>query len=330
MDAFEKLKKKKKLKKKLQKKKKKKKKNSSSSREYSFSFLTSPKRPVLLLFKVSPLSSSSVSSQSSSSVFSLRGRGRSLKSGVNTRGHHLQQQEQIRRRRFRRRPVAKRVKMSTVSVVSSSNEEDQEAKKVVTFVTGNAKKLEEVKSILKLASTDEEDKGGKMMKINLISRSIDLPELQGDPIDIAKEKCLLASREIEGPTLVEDTSLCFNALKGLPGPYVKWFLEKTGLDGLNNMLLAYEDKTAYAQCVFAYCEGGEKNAEEVEVFVGRTNGRIVKARGKTEFGWDAVFEPDEQRDVDDKKTYGEMEKEEKNAISHRFRALEKLREAKFR
>lgn len=261
-----------------------------------------------------------------------------MKSGVNTqRGHHPQQQEQIRRRRrFRRRPVAKRVKMSTVSVVSSSNEEDQEAKKVVTFVTGNAKKLEEVKSILKLASTDEEeeeDNGGggkKMMKINLISRSIDLPELQGDPIDIAKEKCLLASREIEGPTLVEDTSLCFNALKGLPGPYVKWFLEKTGLDGLNNMLLAYEDKTAYAQCVFAYCEGGEKSAEEVEVFVGRTNGRIVKARGKTEFGWDAVFEPDEQRDVDEKKTYGEMEKEEKNAISHRFRALEKLREAKFR
>ena len=117
--------------------------------------------------------------------------------------------------------------MNNVHAVSSSNEEeeDQEAKKVVTFVTGNAKKLEEVKSILKLASTDEEEeeeednKGGKkmMMKINLISRSIDLPELQGDPIDIAKEKCLLASREIEGPTLVEDTSLCFNALKGLPG-----------------------------------------------------------------------------------------------------------------
>ena len=39
--------------------------------------------------------------------------------------------------------------MNTVSAVSSSNEEDQEAKKVVTFVTGNAKKLEEVKSILK-------------------------------------------------------------------------------------------------------------------------------------------------------------------------------------
>jgi len=196
--------------------------------------------------------------------------------------------------------------------------------KAVTFVTGNKKKLEEVKSILALG--DDSSGGGT---INLISRSVDLPELQGDPLDIAREKCLLASKEINGPTLVEDTSLCFNALKGLPGPYVKWFLEKTGLDGLNNMLCAYEDKTAYAQCIFAYCDGAE-SAEDVEVFVGRTNGRIVKARGKTEFGWDAVFEPDEQRDANNKKTYGEMEKEEKNAISHRFRALEKLREAKFR
>lgn len=196
--------------------------------------------------------------------------------------------------------------------------------KAVTFVTGNKKKLEEVKSILALG--DDSSGGGT---INIISRSVDLPELQGDPLDIAREKCLLASKEINGPTLVEDTSLCFNALKGLPGPYVKWFLEKTGLDGLNNMLCAYEDKTAYAQCIFAYCDGAE-SAEDVEVFVGRTNGRIVKARGKTEFGWDAVFEPDEQRDANNKKTYGEMEKEEKNAISHRFRALEKLREAKFR
>ena len=84
--------------------------------------------------------------------------------------------------------------------------------KPVTFVTGNPKKLEEVRQILAL----KDDSRSK-----LISQSIDLPELQGDPLDIAKEKCLFASRSINGPTLVEDTSLCFNALHGLPGPYVK-------------------------------------------------------------------------------------------------------------
>ena len=39
-----------------------------------------------------------------------------------------------------------------------------------------------------------------------------------------------------GPALVEDTSLCFNALGGLPGVYIKWFLQKLGHDGLNRML----------------------------------------------------------------------------------------------
>lgn len=55
--------------------------------------------------------------------------------------------------------------------------------------------------------------------------------------------------------MVEDTSLCFNAYKGLPGPYIKWFLGRVGHDGLNNMLAAYEDKSAYAQCIFAFTPG---------------------------------------------------------------------------
>ena len=39
------------------------------------------------------------------------------------------------------------------------------------------------------------------------------------------------------------------------GPYIKWFLEKLGHDGLNNLLAAYDDKSAYAQCIFAYASG---------------------------------------------------------------------------
>ena len=42
--------------------------------------------------------------------------------------------------------------------------------------------------------------------------------------------------------MVEDTSLCFNAYQGLPGPYIKWFLQKLGHDGLNRMLAGFEDK----------------------------------------------------------------------------------------
>ena len=49
----------------------------------------------------------------------------------------------------------------------------------------------------------------------------EVPELQGEPDDISREKCRLAVREVKGPVLVEDTCLCYNALNGLPGPYVK-------------------------------------------------------------------------------------------------------------
>ncbi|XP_068333144.1 inosine triphosphate pyrophosphatase [Pyrus communis] len=172
--------------------------------------------------------------------------------------------------------------------------------KPVTFVTGNAKKLEEVRAIL-----------GTSIPFN--SLKLDLPELQGEPEDISKEKARLAAIQVNGPVLVEDTCLCFNALKGLPGPYIKWFLQKLGHEGLNNLLMAYEDKSAYALCSFSFTTGP---SVEPITFLGKTPGRIVPARGPTDFGWDPVFQPDGYE-----QTYAEMPKEEKNKISHRFRAL---------
>ncbi|KAF5195223.1 Inosine triphosphate pyrophosphatase [Thalictrum thalictroides] len=170
----------------------------------------------------------------------------------------------------------------------------------VTFVTGNAKKLEEVKAIL-----------GQSIPFN--SLKLDFPELQGEPEEISKEKARLAALQVNGPVLVEDTCLCFNALQGLPGPYIKWFLQKVGHEGLNNLLLAYEDKSAYALCVFSLALG--PNVEPL-TFLGKTPGKIVPARGPNDFGWDPVFQPDGYE-----QTYAEMPKEEKNKISHRSRAL---------
>eukprot|EP00262_Sarcandra_glabra_P008654 TRINITY_DN22269_c0_g1_i1.p1 TRINITY_DN22269_c0_g1~~TRINITY_DN22269_c0_g1_i1.p1 ORF type:complete len:205 (-),score=38.25 TRINITY_DN22269_c0_g1_i1:122-736(-) len=170
----------------------------------------------------------------------------------------------------------------------------------VTFVTGNAKKLEEVRTIL-----------GNSIPFQ--SLKLELPELQGEPEAISKEKARLAAKEVNGPVLVEDTCLCFNALNGLPGPYIKWFMEKIGHEGLNNLLKAYEDKSAYALCVFSLALGS--NVEPL-TFLGKTEGKIVPAKGPADFGWDAVFQPDGYQ-----QTYAEMPKEEKNKISHRFKAL---------
>lgn len=158
---------------------------------------------------------------------------------------------------------------------------------------------------------------GDSLPFQLVSQKLDLPELQGEPEEVSKEKCKLAAASVKGPVMVEDTSLCFNALHGLPGVYIKWFLEKLGHEGLNNMLAAYEDKSAYAQCIFSFTPGP---GQEPLTFVGRTEGTIVAARGPLDFGWDPVFHPDGKDG-----TFAELSKEEKNTISHRFRALEKLR-----
>eukprot|EP00249_Psilotum_nudum_P012205 c23643_g1_i2 orf=154-741(+) len=175
----------------------------------------------------------------------------------------------------------------------------------IKFVTSNAKKLEEVQMIL-----------GSSFPLQ--SHKLDLPELQGEPENISKEKARMAALEIGGPVLVEDTCLCFNALKGLPGPYVKWFLQKIGHEGLNNMLAAYEDKSAYALCIFSLALGPHS---EPLTFEGLTKGCIVPPRGPKDFGWDPVFQPDGYE-----YTFAEMPKEEKNKISHRRRALDKLRD----
>lgn len=67
----------------------------------------------------------------------------------------------------------------------------------------------------------------------------------------------------------------------------KWFLTSIGLDGLNNLLAAYEDKSAKAVCTFAYSAGP---GHEPLLFQGVTDGKIVPPRGPAAFGWDPVFE----------------------------------------
>lgn len=185
----------------------------------------------------------------------------------------------------------------------------------LSFVTGNLKKLEEVKAIL-----------GPKFPYEIINRNIDLPEYQGEPPDICRAKCKAAAGIVQGPVLVEDTALCFNALGGMPGPYIKWFLEKLNPEGLHRLLHGFEDKSAYALCTFALYEGQSSNSSSPEdaailTFSGKTDGEIVSPRGPRDFGWDPCFQP-----VGCDQTYAEMPKQQKNSISHRYKALNALKQ----
>merc|ERR1711962_1399045 len=84
----------------------------------------------------------------------------------------------------------------------------------IFFVTGNERKLEEVRQILTKAGT----------KIDLERIKIDLDEYQGTVEEVAEKKCqdafdyMKKHNDIQGEygVLTEDTALCFNALGGLP------------------------------------------------------------------------------------------------------------------
>ncbi|CAK7204163.1 nucleoside triphosphate pyrophosphohydrolase ham1 [Sporothrix eucalyptigena] len=181
----------------------------------------------------------------------------------------------------------------------------------LNFVTGNANKLAEVKAILEPA-----DGAATPNSITVTSRKVDLIEIQAATMEeVTLDKCRRAVELIQGPVLVEDTCLCFDALNGLPGAYIKWFMASLGHDGLNKLLAGHENKSAQAVCTFAYCKGP---GEEPILFQGVTKGKIVPARGPTKFGWDPIFEYEGE-------TYAEMDKAKKNTISHRFKALQQLR-----
>lgn len=176
------------------------------------------------------------------------------------------------------------------------------------FVSGNSKKFEEIKAILNQHLPD----------VEVIQVKIDLPELQGEPEEIVRDKLKIALEKANGPLIVEDTSLCFNVLKGLPGPYIKAFLTKLGPSGLFKMINAYEDHSGYAMCIMGLAKTGD---EEAKIFVGKTHGEIVEPRGPHNFGWDPVFQPN---GFD--KTYAELDSAVKNTISHRYKALNELLE----
>ena len=79
----------------------------------------------------------------------------------------------------------------------------------ITFITGNAKKLEEFRKIMTGALADS---------YAISNMGMDLLEIQGSPEEIARHKVKLAATKCNTPVLTEDVSLCFNAYNGLPGP----------------------------------------------------------------------------------------------------------------
>lgn len=170
------------------------------------------------------------------------------------------------------------------------------------FITGNKNKFAEIQAMLPAVQHLE----------------VDLPEVQDvDAHKIIAAKLQEARKHNDGALMIEDTSLYFDCLNGLPGPLIKWFMETIGNDGLAQIAHKLGNAKAQAKTIIGYSTADQ----HLYYFEGIVEGSIVAPRGATHFGWDPIFQPNNSQ-----KTFAEMSAQEKNATSMRRRAAEKLKE----
>ena len=130
----------------------------------------------------------------------------------------------------------------------------------------------------------------------------------------------LKKQGLEYIVAADDSGLCCEVLDGAPGVYSARYAGGHGNNEANRAKLRKalfgKDKTAYFVCnIVVYYPNGEH-----KLFEGRTYGKIIEEeRGKTDFGYDCIFLSDELN-----KTFGEATEEEKNSVSHRGRAIQKM------
>ncbi|WP_262178952.1 non-canonical purine NTP pyrophosphatase [Haloarcula laminariae] len=211
---------------------------------------------------------------------------------------------------------------------------------MLNFVTTNPGKVREATAYL-----DDE----------VVQFDFDYPEVQADDLGaVAAHGAREAYRAADGPVIVDDAGLFIDAFDGFPGPYSSYVEDRVGIERVWRLTEPEDDHGAAFKTVIAYCDGeafaatpepvdregrrgqdlgaderggattddqvaGGEDALPVKLFEGRVPGEIVAPRGEGGFGYDPIFEHDGT-------TFAEMSTDEKNAVSHRGRALAQFAE----
>ncbi len=142
----------------------------------------------------------------------------------------------------------------------------------ITFITGNQ---------------DKADYLAKYLGYPVDHIKLDIEEIQSlDLKEIVEDKVKKAYEKIHKPVIVEDVSLEFEALGGLPGPFIRYFVDYVPFKTICSMVDG-QSRKATARCVFGYFDG-----QELELFEGSLDGEIAKVpSGENGFGWDKIFIP---------------------------------------
>lgn len=129
----------------------------------------------------------------------------------------------------------------------------------------------------------------------------------------------LKEKNLEYIVMAEDSGLCVDSLDGAPGVYSARYAgdhnDQANRDKLLRELVGKDKKAHFICNIILYYPNGEYKS-----FVGKTDGKITEEEiGNKDFGYDCVFYSNELN-----KTFGEAKEEEKNAVSHRARALQEM------
>ncbi len=185
------------------------------------------------------------------------------------------------------------------------------------LASNNKKKLEEMKRILAPL-------GVNVVTAKMLGKTLtDVVEDGKTFEENARIKAKSACREMNMPSIADDSGLCVDFLDGAPGIYSARFSGEHGNDEKNNDLLLeklegvpMEKRTAYYVCAICcvFPDGREITVR------GECHGNIGFERdGNGGFGYDPLF-------IVNGRSFGKYTAEEKDAISHRGNALRKLKD----
>jgi len=176
---------------------------------------------------------------------------------------------------------------------------------VIAFVTTNPGKFREVSA--------------KLAPIGLRLRRVDLayPEVQADRLeDVVGHAARDLVKRVRGEFIIDDSGLFIDALGGFPGVYSSYAYRTIGCEGVLELLRRRPRRTARFESVILFAG----KSRRPRIFRGVCAGTIAwRSRGAAGFGFDPIFVPRSAR-----RTFAEMSLAEKNAISHRARAVEAL------
>ncbi len=182
----------------------------------------------------------------------------------------------------------------------------------ILFATNNAHKLSEVSEVL--------GNGFRLLTPRDCGVTEEIPETQPTLEGNALQKARYLHEHTGLDCFADDTGLEVAALGGAPGVRSARYATDGHDFAANNRLLLKNlegttDRRARFRTVIALILNGEEH-----LFEGLVEGRIIDAeRGAEGFGYDPLFIPDGSD-----KTFAAMSAEEKNAVSHRGRAVRRL------